>query len=55
MEHHLEAILTNNRQAVTAALQREIKSILNAHRRRSKAIIIIAWTCVAPFMVTKVT
>ncbi|XP_030224543.1 type 2 DNA topoisomerase 6 subunit B-like isoform X2 [Gadus morhua] len=37
LEHHLEAILTNNRQAVTAALQREIKSILNAHRRRSKA------------------
>ncbi|XP_059919738.1 LOW QUALITY PROTEIN: DUF4554 domain-containing protein [Gadus macrocephalus] len=54
LEHHLEAILTNNRQAVTAALQREIKSILNAHRQRSKAIIIIiAWTCVAPFMVTK--
>ncbi|CAL8357135.1 unnamed protein product [Merluccius merluccius] len=40
LEHHLEAILNNNRQAVTAALQREIKHILNAHRRRSKASLV---------------
>ena len=57
LQRHLEAILSNNRQAVTAALQREIKNILNAHRRRSKAniIIIIGWICVVRFMVPKVT
>ncbi|KAM4621823.1 type 2 DNA topoisomerase 6 subunit B-like [Polymixia lowei] len=37
LEHHLEAVLHNNRQAVTTALQNELKSTLNAQRQRSKA------------------
>lgn len=37
LEHHLEAILNYNRQAVTTSLQREMKNALSAHRQRSKA------------------
>ncbi|TNN81891.1 hypothetical protein EYF80_007799 [Liparis tanakae] len=37
IEHHLEAILTNNRQAVTAALQAELKNSLKSQKNRKKA------------------
>nr|XP_020445685.1 type 2 DNA topoisomerase 6 subunit B-like isoform X2 [Monopterus albus] len=36
IEHHLEDILSNNRQAVTAALHTEIKNVLKAQNRRKK-------------------
>ncbi|XP_076015625.1 type 2 DNA topoisomerase 6 subunit B-like [Genypterus blacodes] len=36
LEHHLEDILNNNRQAVTAALQSELKDTLNAQIQRNK-------------------
>ncbi|XP_029918040.1 type 2 DNA topoisomerase 6 subunit B-like [Myripristis murdjan] len=36
LEHHLEAILNNNRRAVTEALQAELKNTLKAQSQRSK-------------------
>ncbi|XP_070819500.1 type 2 DNA topoisomerase 6 subunit B-like [Chaetodon trifascialis] len=36
IEHHLEDILSNNRQAVTTALQTELKNALKAQKRRKK-------------------
>ncbi|XP_060935112.1 DUF4554 domain-containing protein [Limanda limanda] len=36
IEHHLEDILSNNRQAVTAALQTELKKTLKAQQRRKR-------------------
>ncbi|XP_040904934.1 DUF4554 domain-containing protein isoform X2 [Toxotes jaculatrix] len=36
IEHHLEDILSNNRQAVTAALQTELRNTLKAQNRRKK-------------------
>ncbi|XP_035525691.1 DUF4554 domain-containing protein [Morone saxatilis] len=36
LEHHLEDILNNNRKAVTAALQTELKNTLKAQNRRKK-------------------
>ncbi|CAB1455067.1 unnamed protein product [Pleuronectes platessa] len=37
IEHHLEDILSSNRQAVTAALQTELKKTLKAQQRRKRA------------------
>ncbi|XP_035017569.1 DUF4554 domain-containing protein [Hippoglossus stenolepis] len=36
IEHHLEDILSNNRQAVTAALETELKKTLKAQQRRKR-------------------
>nr|XP_019934605.1 PREDICTED: type 2 DNA topoisomerase 6 subunit B-like isoform X2 [Paralichthys olivaceus] len=36
IEHHLEDILSNNRQAVTASLQTELKKTLKAQHRRKR-------------------
>ncbi|XP_051276902.1 DUF4554 domain-containing protein [Dicentrarchus labrax] len=36
LEHHLDDILNNNRKAVTAALQTELKNTLKAQNRRKK-------------------
>ncbi|XP_068596796.1 type 2 DNA topoisomerase 6 subunit B-like [Brachionichthys hirsutus] len=36
IEHHLEDILSNNRHAVTAAFQKELKNILTAQNHREK-------------------
>lgn len=37
IEHHLEDILNHNRQAVTTALQSELKNAMRAQNRRKKA------------------
>lgn len=37
IEHHLEDILNHNRQAVTTALQSELKKAMRAQNHRKKA------------------
>lgn len=37
IEHHLEDVLNNNRQAVTTALQTELRNTLKAKSHRKKA------------------
>lgn len=37
IEHHLEDILNHNRQAVTTALQSELKNAMRAQNHRKKA------------------